>query len=97
MSLEVDAPTLSKFLKFTDNLESGVQCLASLNRQDEELMDLSLANYPLTKIQATLEAVIADQHSIRQAIDEAVPAWLPPCAVACKAVSAIAPSIFSHT
>ena len=69
-------------------MEAGLQQFASLNRCYEEPMDLSPAHDPLTKIQMTLDTVIADQHSLRQAIDQVTPDWAPPRMVGHQTVSA---------
>ena len=65
-SLEVPTPTLTAILKFTENLEAGLQRFASLQRRDEEPMDLSPTDDPLTRIQTTLDAVVADQRSMQK-------------------------------
>lgn len=96
-SLEVPTPTLTAILKFTDNLEAGLQRFAALQRRDEEPMDLSPADEPLTRIQMTLDAVVADQRSLRQAIDQATSQRAPPRMVDRQNVSANPPPQFSRT
>ena len=64
-------------LKFTENLEAGLQRFVSLQRRDKGPMDISPAGDPLTRIQLTLDAVLADQRNMGQAIDQSISQWEP--------------------
>ena len=59
-------------------------------------MDLSPNDDPLTRTQTTLDAVLADQQSMRQAINQAALQQAPQHMLNRQRVSAAAPSQFSH-
>ena len=59
-------------------------------------MDLAPTDDPLTKIQTTLDAVVADQQNLGQAIDQAAPQQAPQRMLNHQQVSANSPSQSSH-
>ena len=77
-SIEVPTPTRTAILKFTENLKAGLHIFSTLSKRDEELMDLSPVDDLLTRIQTTLDTVMANQRSLRQAINQATPHQEPP-------------------